>query len=115
LIETVLVTGGCERLGRYVVDELRSRYRVTTLDVVESPWTLPHIMLDILDLPGLHRACGGQDAFVHLAALDGHVEASAARFLAVNAFGTWNVLEAAFEASVQQAVVAFQQFRPRPE
>jgi nucleoside-diphosphate-sugar epimerase len=27
----VLVTGGCGRLGRYVVDELRSRYRVTTL------------------------------------------------------------------------------------
>jgi hypothetical protein len=34
LIETVLVTGGCGRLGRYVVNELRSRYRVTTLDVV---------------------------------------------------------------------------------
>src|SRR5262249_56528390 len=97
---------GCGRLGRYVVDELRSRYRVTTLDVVDSPWTLPHVALDILDLPGLHRACAGQDAVVHLAALDGHVEAAAARFLAVNAFGTWNVLEAAFEAGVQHAVVA---------
>jgi hypothetical protein len=68
LIETVLVTGGCGRLGRYVVDELRSRYRVTTLDVVESPWTLPHLALDILDLSGLYRACAGQDAVVHLAA-----------------------------------------------
>ena len=106
MIETVLVTGGCGRLGRYVVDELRSRYRVTTLDVVDSPWTLPHLTLDILDLPGLYRACAGQDAVVHLAALDGHVEAPAARFLAVNAFGTWNMLEAAFEAGVKQAVVA---------
>ena len=106
MIETVLVTGGCGRLGRYVVDELRSRYRVTTLDVVDSPWTLPHLKLDILDLPGLHRACAGQDAVVHLAALDGHVEMPAARFLAVNALGTWNVLEAGFEAGVKQAVVA---------
>ena len=106
MIETVLVTGGCGRLGRYVVDELRSRYRVTTLDVVDSPWTLPHLTLDILDLPGLYRACAGQDAVVHLAALDGHLEMPAARFLAVNALGTWNVLEAAFEAGVKQAVVA---------
>jgi UDP-glucose 4-epimerase len=106
LIETVLVTGGCGRLGRYVVDELRSRYRVTTLDVVDSPWTLPHLALDILDLSGLYRACAGQDAVVHLAALDGHLEMPAARFQAVNALGTWNVLEAAFEAGVKQAVVA---------
>jgi UDP-glucose 4-epimerase len=106
LIETVLVTGGCGRLGRYVVDELRSRYRVTTLDVVDSPWTLPHLTCDILDLPCLYRACSGQDAVVHLAALDGHLEMPAARFLAVNTLGTWNVLEAAFEAGVKQTVVA---------
>jgi UDP-glucose 4-epimerase len=106
VIEQVLVTGGCGRLGRYVVEELRPRYRITTLDVVDSPWTSPHVKVDILDLRGLHEACAGQDAVVHLAALDGHVETPEARFLNVNAVGTWNVLEAAFEAGVKQAVVA---------
>jgi nucleoside-diphosphate-sugar epimerase len=67
---------------------------------------LPHLKVDILDLPAVRRACAGQDAVVHLAALDGHVEAPAARFLEVNALGTWNVLEAAFEAGVTHAVVA---------
>jgi hypothetical protein len=56
VVEKVLVTGGCGRLGRYVVDELRRRYQITTLDVVDSPWTLPHLKVDILDLPGLLRA-----------------------------------------------------------
>src|SRR5262249_13268293 len=106
VIEKVLVTGGCGRLGRYVVEEVGGRCRITTLDVVDSPWTLPHLRVDILDLPGLREACAGQDAVVHLAALDGHVAMPAARFLEVNALGTWNVLEAAFEAGVTQAVVA---------
>ena len=70
MIEKVLVTGGCGRLGRYVVDELTRRFHVTTLDVADSPWTLPHLRVDILDLPGLHRACARQDAVVHLAALE---------------------------------------------
>jgi nucleoside-diphosphate-sugar epimerase len=105
-MERVLVAGGCGRLGRYVVDELTRRFHVTTLDVVDSPWTSPHLKVDILDLQALHRACARQDAVVHLAALDGHLEVPAARFLEVNALGTWNVLEAAFEAGVKQAVIA---------
>jgi UDP-glucose 4-epimerase len=106
VIEKVLVTGGGGRLGRYVVEELRRRYQITTLDVVDSPWTLPHLKVDILDLPGLHAACAAQDAVVHLAALDGHLEMPEARFLEVNALGTWNVLEAAFEAGVKRVVIA---------
>jgi hypothetical protein len=70
LIEKVLVTGGCGRLGHYVVDELRDAYQITTLDVADSLLGLPHLRLSILDLPGLRQASAGQDAVVHLAALD---------------------------------------------
>lgn len=102
----VLVTGGCGRLGRYVVDELRESYHVTTLDVADSPLGLPHLKRSILDLPGLRTACAGQDAVVHLAALDGHLEVPAEQFFEVNAVGTWNALAAAFEAGVPKIVVA---------
>jgi UDP-glucose 4-epimerase len=106
LIEKVLVTGGCGRLGHYVVDELRTAYQVTTLDVADSLLSLPHRRLSILDLPGLRHASAGQDAVVHLAALDGHLTVPAERFFEVNALGTWNMLEAAFEAGVKRMIVA---------
>ncbi len=106
MIEKVLVTGGCGRLGHYVVGELRTAYEVTTLDVADSLLSVPHLKLSILDLPGLRRACAGQDAVVHLAALDGHLAMPAERFFEVNAVGTWNVLEAAFEAGVKRVIVA---------
>jgi nucleoside-diphosphate-sugar epimerase len=102
----VLVTGGCGRLGRYVVAELRALYDVTTLDETDSTLGLPHRRQSILDLPELRQACVGQDAVVHLAALDSHREAPAEQFFAVNAVGTWNVLEASLEASVKKVVVA---------
>jgi UDP-glucose 4-epimerase len=106
VIEKVLVTGGCGRLGHYVVDELRTAYQVTTLDVTDSLFSLPHLRLSILDLPGLRRASAGQDAVVHLAALDGHLAMPAERFFEVNALGTWNVLEAAFDAGAKRVIVA---------
>jgi nucleoside-diphosphate-sugar epimerase len=102
----VLVTGGCGRLGRYVVDELRTSHQVTTLDLADSRLDLPHLKLSILDRPALREACAGQEAVVHLAALDAHRDAAAEEFFDVNAVGTWNVLEAAFESTVKKVVVA---------
>ena len=104
--DRVLVTGGCGRLGRYVTAELSDSCRVTTLDLAEPALNLPHVRLDILDLPGLRKTFVGHDAIVHLAALDGHLEVAPESFFSVNAVGTWNVLEAAFDAGVKRVVVA---------
>ncbi|MSO93015.1 MAG: NAD(P)-dependent oxidoreductase [Rhodospirillales bacterium] len=104
--EKVIVTGGSGRLGRYVADALQGRARVTTLDIAPARSSLPHITLDILDLPGLAKAFAGVDAVIHVGALDGHLEATPEDFMRVNALGTWNVLHAAFEAGVHKVVVA---------
>jgi nucleoside-diphosphate-sugar epimerase len=105
-LERVVVTGACGRIGRHVVDELRGRCRVTTLDVRASPWELPHVPADVLDLPGLREAFAGQDAVLHLGALDAHVDASPEAFVRINALGTWSVLQAASETGVRRVVFA---------
>lgn len=61
-VERVAVTGACGRIGRYVVEELKDRCRLTMLDLKDSPWAFPHRRLDVLDLPGLEKAFAGQDA-----------------------------------------------------
>ena len=103
--EKVVVTGGSGRLGRHVVDALKGRARVTTLDIQPARFDLPHVTLDIQDLTGLAKAFAGIEAVVHVGAIDGHVPASPEEFMKVNALGTWNVLHAAFEAGVRKVIV----------
>ena len=103
-LEDVLVTGGSGRLGGFVVAELRSYYRVSTLD---RPETLPapDAPANILDLPALDRALRGRHAVVHLAAIDAAVPAPAATIFDTNVRGTWNVLEAAQRNGVRRVVL----------
>lgn len=103
--EKVTVTGGSGRLGRYVVEELEGRCRLTTLDVAPAATPHAHVEVDVLDLGALHRAFGGQDAVVHIGAIDAHVDATAETFFRTNALGTWNVLHAAEQAGVQKVLV----------
>ena len=110
--ENVLVTGGAGRLGRYVVAELTGHCRVTTLDRAggPSPPDLapdlpPDLTVDILDLEPLARALRGQDALIHLAAIDASVPAPPEVIFDTNVRGTWNVLQAAHQAGVRKAVV----------
>jgi nucleoside-diphosphate-sugar epimerase len=103
-LEHVLVTGGTGRLGRFVVAELRSHYRVSALDRPETR-PAPDVPADILDLPALERALRGQHAVVHLAAIDASVPAAPAVIFDTNVRGTWNVLEAAQRNGVRRVVL----------
>ncbi|MFI5236164.1 MAG: NAD-dependent epimerase/dehydratase family protein [Gemmatimonadales bacterium] len=96
----ILLTGATGFVGGHLVDRLLARRdRVTAL--VRSPAraqgfaergvTLIPGSLD--DHAALHRACEGQDAICHVAALTGAVDE--AEFLAANRDGTANLLRAA--------------------
>lgn len=102
---SVAVTGGSGRLGRYVVDEIGGRTGVTVIDKRPAQTGPFHVEADILDLGAMRRALAGHDALVHLAAIDGHVNAAPEAFFETNVQGTWNVLHAAREAGVKKAVV----------
>jgi UDP-glucose 4-epimerase len=112
--DQVLVTGGAGRLGRYVVRELEGRCRVSVLDreeqtasSVDLPVHVPpvHFPVDALDLDALRSAMRGQDAVVHLAAIDSSVTAPPEAVFDANVRGTWNVLHAAAEAGVGRVVI----------
>ncbi len=105
--QNVLVTGGSGRLGRYVVERLRSKYAVTVLDIARPPAAdIRHVNLDITDLAGLTEAFKGVDAIVHLAAVPNPRTSTPQKCFAVNTQGTWTVLQAAEDAGVQRVVVA---------
>ena len=103
----VLVTGGSGRLGRYVVRELAPHAAVTILDRAADPDAAhPCIRADILDLDAVRQALAGQDAVVHLAALDIGTEAPPEDYFRTNTMGTWHVLQAAQESGIARVVVA---------
>jgi UDP-glucose 4-epimerase len=102
----VLVTGACGRLGRFVMSELMPLCEVTVLDLAKPEQDVPSIQGDVVDLATVRRAMAGQDAVVHLAAIDLGVPAEPERYFGVNVMGTWNVLQAAHEAGVGKAVLA---------
>lgn len=101
---TVAVTGGSGRLGKYVVHELRSHYEVKVLDLEAPGDGTAFQKTDVLKPGELKTALAGQDAVVHLAGLDLDQAASPDAFLHVNAVGTWNVLEAAYDAGVSRVI-----------
>lgn len=102
----VLVTGACGRLGRFVMSELTPVCDVTVLDLAKPEADVPFVQGDVVDLATVRRAMAGQDAVVHLAAIDLGVPAEPERYFGVNVMGTWNVLQAAHEAGVGKAVLA---------
>lgn len=104
--DKVLVTGGSGLLGRYVVRELRAHgHGVTVLDLKPPEEGVPFIEADILDLPTVARAVKGQDAVVHLAALDLAIQTTQDHFMRVNVQGTWHVLQSAEAAGIRKVVL----------
>jgi len=101
----VAVTGGSGLLGRYVVRELRNACDVTVVDLRESPDDVAFVKTDMRDLEAVRRAVRGQDAVVHLAALDAGFVPEEEAFIDVNVRGTWHVLQACEEAGVGRVVV----------
>ena len=104
-VKRVAVTGGSGQLGRYVVEELRTRHEVTVLDRVRGPDGVKFISVDMLDREGVLRALEGHDALVHLAAVDSAVPAPEHVYFQTNVLGTWHVLEGARAQGIHNAVV----------
>ncbi len=103
--ERVAVTGGSGRLGRYVVAELAAQCDVTVVDIAPPARDIAYVAADVLDLDAVRAALAGQQAVVHLAAIDLAHEAPEEAFFRTNVQGTWNVLQAAEEAGVRKVVV----------
>ena len=104
--ERIAVTGGSGRLGRFVVEELSRHAEVTVLDIAPGPVSVRHITIDILDLEGVYRALEGQDAVVHLAAIDDAVAATPKRYFETNVEGSFNLLQAAHERGIAKVALA---------
>ena len=102
----VLVTGASGRLGRHVVDALVDDCEVTVLDLVPPVQDVRFIEGDVLDLDRVRAATTGQDAVIHLAAIDIGVPAEPEAYFGANVMGTWNTVQAAREAGIRKAVLA---------
>ncbi|MDG4596992.1 MAG: NAD-dependent epimerase/dehydratase family protein [Candidatus Contendobacter sp.] len=110
----VLVTGGTGFIGRRLAMTLRERgARVRALVRLEramsSDWSGVEIAIgDLADAASLARACVGIDTVIHAAGF-AHADAAAtpefaARHWAINAEGTFRLLDAAVTAQVERFV-----------
>ncbi len=61
--------------------------------------------VDVLDREMLATAIAGQDAIIHLAAIDASINASEHEFYETNTLAAWNVLELGYSAGVRQFVI----------
>ena len=102
----VLVTGASGRVGRHVVDALLGDHEVTVLDLAQPVQDVAFIEGNVLDLNGVRTAMAGQDAVIHLAAIDIGVPAEPEAYFGTNVMGTWNAVQAAREAGVRKVVLA---------
>jgi|SRR5665213_1529812 len=104
-MRVVAVVGGGGRLGRHVVDELGDAFDVRVLDLNGAGASRHSATVDITKLGDLRKAFAEVDAVIHVAGIDGHVEATTEAFFAANVMGTWNVLQAAQECGVRKVIV----------
>lgn len=102
----VLVTGASGRVGRHVVDALVDDCEVTVLDLVPPVQDVPFIEGNVLDLEKVRVSMTGQDAVIHLAAIDFGVPAEPEAYFGTNVMGTWNAVQAAREAGIRKVVLA---------
>ena len=109
-MEKVVVTGGCGLLGRYVVDELASRFQVTVFDRVApiegtERAGCRYEVGDILDRGRVQEVMEGHNAVIHLAGIDIAIDAPDTDYYRTNVMGTWNTLLAAEQAGHRKVVV----------
>ena len=102
----VLVTGASGRIGRHVVDALAGDYEVIVLDLAPPVQDVPFVEGNVLDLDTVRASMAGQDAVIHLAAIDIGVPAEPEAYFGTNVMGTWNTVQAAREAGIGKVVLA---------
>ena len=104
----VLITGGSGNLGRYVVEEVKSRgHEVAVFDAKEPrDKSVKFIKGDLLKLADLENACKGIEAIIHLGAIANPTLAEHEVVFNVNVMGTYNALEAAMKNKVRSFVLA---------
>jgi nucleoside-diphosphate-sugar epimerase len=104
-VKKTAIVGGAGRLGRYIVGELRHIRDLVVLDRNVSGATASAQIVDITVLDDLRRTFNGVDEVIHVAGIDGHVQAPPEDFFETNVMGTWNVLQAAVEHGIRKVVV----------
>ena len=102
----VLVTGASGRVGRHVVDALVADNEVTVFDLIPPAQDVRFVEGDVLDLNTVRESIVGQDAVIHLAAIDFGVPAEPEAYFGTNVMGTWNAVQAAREAGIRKVVLA---------
>jgi nucleoside-diphosphate-sugar epimerase len=107
-IEKILITGANGYLAQFIIDQLRSTYQLTLVDITEPDRAFPDttfIKADVTNPTEIEAACAGQDAVVHLVALVRERSGKPASLFAdVMVKGTWNVAEACVQQGVQKLV-----------
>lgn len=102
----VLVTGGSGRIGRHVVNHLRSADEVTVFDATApSDPAISFLEGDIRDRDRVAAALEGVDAVVHLAGVPIYTGENPP-FMDINIGGTFNVLEGMARHGVSRIVFA---------
>jgi uronate dehydrogenase len=106
----VLVTGAHGRIGRRFVAAAHERYRLRLVDQQPAadaglPADAEFRQVDLGDLPGLTRACGGMDTVVHLAA-DPSPTATWDELVSANIRNTYHCFIAAKAAGCRRVVLA---------
>ena len=104
----ILVTGGCGRIGRYVVRELaRAGHAVTSADVRRE--NLPDcraLQVDLTDAGQVYQALAGMDAAVHMGAWANAGVVPDARTYGDNVRGTFNIFQACADLGVRRVISA---------
>jgi nucleoside-diphosphate-sugar epimerase len=107
-MKRVVVTGGAGRLGRCVIGDLLQRdYEVTAVDILPAEGLeCPFEQLDVSASDDVGSLLEGQDAVLHLGAVNGPQMASGPTTFRNNVMSTYNIVHAAAEQGLSKVVFA---------
>lgn len=105
----ILITGGSGRLGRWVVEELRTDHEVLVAGLEETPpevvWPgVRYEQADLTDVDAVARVADGAEAIVHLAAFPSPIGREPEDVFANNMVTTFNIVEAAIRHGARKMI-----------
>jgi len=105
----VLVTGGAGSVGRFVVDELRTRGHEVTVAGRREGLQITgarYVSLDCTDYAAVLEQMDKHDSVVHLAAIPQPDKAASQKIFDINCRGTYNVYQACADAGIKKLVIS---------